>query len=339
MHRAASPKPEALKVVETLIPKPSANEVLIRVETAGVNRPDVLQRMGLYPPPPGHSSVPGLEVAGTVVAAGSSVELDRRGGVAALGAPVLALCNGGGYAEYVSVPSTQCLPVPASLDPTQAGCVAETFFTVWHNMFQQTNAFGDRVGAGDAVLVHGGSSGIGTTAIQMGAALGLRVLATAGSAEKCAACVEMGAVAAFDYKVDDFVERVAEATGGNGVQLVLDMVAGDYTQRNLDCLAVGGRIAVIASLGGLKSTISMRDVMRKRLMIGGSTLRARDDAAKGSIAAELRDTVWPLIESGDISVRVDKVFDLEDAPAAHAYMESSKHIGKIALRDSKSQSS
>uniref|UniRef100_A0A7S2TQJ6 Enoyl reductase (ER) domain-containing protein n=1 Tax=Lotharella oceanica TaxID=641309 RepID=A0A7S2TQJ6_9EUKA len=331
-QRRRRPGPDSLHVTEAPTPEVGEGEVLVKVATAGVNRPDVLQRLGLYPPPPGHSPYIGLEVAGTVVAVGPSVP--ESPGLS-VGDSVMALANGGGYAEYCAVPHGQCLDIPSNIDMIQAGCIPETFFTVWHNLFQQQNVFGTSLKKGDSVLIHGGTSGIGSTAIQMAKSMGLTPYATAGSTKKCEACLELGAVAAINYKTEDFVMRMKELTNGKGLNLVLDMVAGPYLTKNLQVLATEGRIAVIGSLGGVHSELSMRDLMRRRLTVGGSTLRARDNAIKAKIASDLKEHIWPMIEKGQISVRVDTMFDMEEAAEAHRLMESSRHIGKIALRISK----
>jgi len=268
------PPPKALTV--DIVPRPEVKdeEVLIKVHTAGVNRPDVLQRLGLYPPPVGHSGVLGLEVSGTIVDMGKNVSAFEKGD------SVCALANGGGYAEYCSVPFGQCLPVPKSIDMITAGCIPETFFTVWHNLFQQVNVFGESLQSGQSLLVHGGSSGIGMTAIQMARAMGIKVFATAGSLEKCKACEDAGAEVAINYRNEDFAEHILSLTDNKGVNLVLDMVAGSYLPKNLQVLQMNGRIAVIGSLGGVQAEFSMRDLMRRRLTIGGSTLRGRDDTVK-----------------------------------------------------------
>ena len=311
--------PDVLVPAERPRPEAGPGELLIQVAAAGVNRPDVLQRKGGYPPPPGASDIPGLEVAGTVVALGA----DTTGWQA--GDQVTALVTGGGYAQYCTAPAEQCLPVPKGLEPDQAAALPETFFTVWSNVF-------DRGGlkAGESFLVHGGSSGIGTTAIQMARAMGARVFATAGSTEKCEACEALGAERAINYRSEDFVAIVKEATSG-GANLVLDMVGGDYVARNLKALAPDGRLVHIAFLGGSKVEIDLLPVMLKRLTVTGSTLRARDVAFKGEIARNLRETVWPLIEAGRIRPVMAGRFPLEQAAEAHKLMESSAHIGKIVL--------
>jgi NADPH2:quinone reductase len=313
-------KPEVLKIGSRPVPQPKPGEVLIKVAAAGVNRPDVMQRTGHYPVPPGASDIPGLELAGSVVALGEGVREWR------LGDAVTALVQGGGYAEYCTAPAPQCLPVPKGMTIVEAASLPETFFTVWSNVF-------DRAGLkrGESFLVQGGSSGIGVTAIQMVKAFGHTVFATAGSAEKCEACVKLGADRAINYKTEDFAAIVKEATGGKGVDVILDMVGGDYVDRELKCLADDGRIVIIAFLGGAKSTINLGDILRRRLAITGSALRPRPVEFKGAIAKNLREKVWPLIETGSIKAVVHKTFPLERAAKAHELMESSAHIGKIVL--------
>ena len=311
--------PEALVPGERPVPAPRQGEVLIRVAAAGVNRPDVLQRQGGYPPPPGASDIPGLEIAGQVAALGPGAEGLQAGDA------VTALVTGGGYAEYCAAPVPQCLPVPKGLSPLEAAALPETFFTVWSNVFDR-----GRLKAGESLLVHGGSSGIGTTAIQLASALGARVFATAGSAEKCRACEDLGAERAINYREEDFVEVVKAATK-RGVDVLLDMVGGDYIQRNIRALAPDGRLCYIAFLGGSKAEVDLLPLMLKRLNITGSTLRARDVAFKGAIARNLRETVWPLIEAGRIKPVIHKTFPLAQAAEAHRLMESSAHIGKIVL--------
>jgi putative PIG3 family NAD(P)H quinone oxidoreductase len=312
--------PEVLAPASRPVPEPGAGEVLIEVAAAGVNRPDVLQRLGGYPPPPGASDIPGLEIAGRVVALGPGVT------DLAIGDPVTALVTGGGYAEYCTAPAPQCLPIPAGLNPIEAACLPETFFTVWTNVF-------DRGGLlpGEAFLVHGGSSGIGTTAIQLAKAFGARVFATAGSAEKCRACERLGAARAIDYREEDFVQVVKEATDGKGIDVILDMVGGDYIQRNISALAPDGRLCYIAFLGGSKAKVDFLPMMLKRITLSGSTLRARSVAFKGAIARNLQDRVWPRIAAGEIKPVVHATFPLAEAAEAHRLMESSAHIGKIAL--------
>ncbi|MGF1623816.1 MAG: NAD(P)H-quinone oxidoreductase [Alphaproteobacteria bacterium] len=311
--------PEVLLPVRRPLPRPGEREVLIEVAAAGVNRPDVLQRQGHYPPPPGASDLPGLEVAGTVVALGHAAA-----GVA-VGDRVCALVSGGGYAEYCVAPVPQCLPVPRGIDMIAAAAIPETFFTVWTNVFER-----GRLQPGETLLVHGGSSGIGTTAIQLAAAFGARVIATVGSAEKAAACTALGA-SAIDYRQEDFADAVRRLTDGEGVDLILDMVGGDYTPKNIDLLRTDGRLVQIAFLRGAKTTIDLNPVMRRRLTITGSTLRPRSVAEKGAIAAQLRERVWPLLETGRVAPKVHATFPLALAAEAHKLMESSAHIGKIVL--------
>ena len=324
MMRAIDPAtaggPEVLVVVERPVPQPAAGEVLIRVAAAGVNRPDVLQRKGLYPPPPGAPSIMGLEVAGDVVAIGAGVDS------AHLGQPVCALVAGGGYAEYCAAPVGQCLPVPPALTMAEAAAMPETLFTVWTNLFERAYAV-----EGDIVLVHGGTSGIGTMAITLGKLFGLTVIVTCGSAEKCARAQAIGADFAIDYKAQDFVAEVARITGGQGVNAVLDMVGGDYLPRNLACLAEDGRHVSIAVLGGPKAEIFIPLIMMKRLTLTGSTLRARSSAFKALVADELTRTVWPHAEAGRLKPVVDSIFPLADSAGAHALMDSGAHVGKIVL--------
>jgi NADPH2:quinone reductase len=312
--------PEVLQLRQGPAPKPRAGEVLLKVAAAGVNRPDVFQRQGFYPPPPGASPILGLEVAGEVKALGEGESLWQPGDT------VCALTNGGGYAGYVSVPGTQCLPVPKGLSLVEAAALPETCFTVWSNVF-------DRGGlkTGESFLVHGGSSGIGTTAIQMARALGARVFTTAGSDEKCRACEDLGAEIAVNYRTQDFVEVSMAATGRKGVDVILDMVGGDYIPRNINLAAMDGRIVNIAHLRGSKVDADFRPVMLKRLTLTGSTLRPRSAEFKAAIAKALQAQVWPLIESGQMRPVVFKSFPLSDAAAAHRLMESSAHIGKIVL--------
>ena len=312
--------PEVLRLVERHDPEPGPGEVLIDVAAAGVNRPDTMQRRGAYPPPPGASDLPGLEVAGTVAALGEGV---TTWGV---GDRVCALVAGGGYASRCVAPALQCLPVPAALDLTGAAALPETFFTVWTNVFER-----GRLRAGETILVHGGSSGIGTTAIQLAVARGAKVCVTAGSDAKCRACERLGAARAINYKTADFVQAVREVTGGRGVDLVLDMVGGDYFPRNLSVLAVEGRLVQIALLGGSTSAIDLRQVLLRRLTVTGSTLRPRSVEQKGAIAAALRREVWPLLDEGTVKPVIYRTFPFADAAAAHRLMESSEHIGKIVL--------
>lgn len=312
--------PEVLKPATLPVPSPGAGEILIKVEAAGVNRPDVLQRRGMYNPPPGASPLPGLEVAGTVAAIGPDVQ-DWR-----VGDPVCALLAGGGYAEYCLAPAPQCLPVPKGLSAAEAAGLPETLFTVWTNVFER-----GRLQTGERFLVHGGSSGIGTTAIQLAKAWGAIVFTTAGSAEKARACLDLGADVAIDYREQDFAAVIKEKTGGRGVDLILDMVGGDYVARNIDTLAVDGRQVSIAFLKGAKVEIDLQKVMAKRLTLTGSTLRPRSVAEKGAIAAALRAEVWPLIEAGRVKPVIHATFPLAQAAEAHALMESSAHVGKIIL--------
>ena len=311
--------PDVLVAATRPLPTPGLGEVVIAVEAAGVNRPDALQRAGLYPPPEGASDLPGLEVAGEVVALGDGAE-------ASVGDRVMALTPGGGYAEFVACQAGHCLPVPDALSAEEAAAVPETLFTVWHNVVRL-----GRLGEGDVLLVHGGSSGIGTTAIQIGVALGARVLATAGSAEKCAACERLGAEAV-NYRDADFVEAARAATGGRGADVILDMVGGDYVQRNYRAAAPDGRIVQIATLGGAEATANTSLLMVKRLTHTGSTLRPRTDAFKAALATELRERALPLIESGAYRPVMDRTFPLERAAAAHERMEAGEHIGKMVLR-------
>ena len=311
--------PEVLVPGERPVPAPGAGEVLIQVTAAGVNRPDILQRQGGYPPPPGISDIPGLEIAGRVVALGP-----ESGGLQP-GDAVTALVAGGGYAEYCAAPVPQCLPIPEGLSLIEAAVIPETFFTVWTNVFDR-----GRLKAGESLLVHGGSSGIGTTAIQLASALGARVFATAGSAEKCRACEALGAERAINYREEDFVEIVKGATK-RGADVILDMVGGDYIQRNIKALAPEGRLCYIAFLGGSKAEVDLLPLMLKRLTITGSTLRTREVDFKGEIARNLRETVWPLIEAGKVKPVIHKTFPLSEAAEAHRLMESSAHIGKIVL--------
>lgn len=313
--------PEGLKPCTRPTPEAGHGEVLVKVEAAGVNRPDVMQRSGNYPPPPGASDLPGLEIAGTVAACGPGVT------DLAVGDAVCALVAGGGYAEYCPAPAALCLPVPAGFSMVQAAALPETFFTVWTNVFQRGALTG-----GESVLIHGGSSGIGTTAIQLAKAFGARVIATAGSADKCKACEDLGAERGINYKDEDFVAVIDEMTGGDGVNLILDMVGGDYTMRNLKSLAVEGRLVQIAVLNGPKiADFDILPVMMKRLTVTGSTLRPRTVAQKAVIADELRAQVWPLLESGAVVPVIDGTFPLAEAAQAHARMEGSGHIGKIML--------
>jgi len=311
--------PEVLRLTERPAPIPGAGEVLVRVEAAGVNRPDILQRLGHYPPPAGVSDLPGLEVAGTVAAVGPNVSRWREGD------SVCALVAGGGYAEYCVVPEPQALPLPRGYRPTEAAAIPETFFTVWTNLFQR-----GKLSEGERVLVHGGSSGIGTTAIQLARAFGAHVFATAGSDEKCAACARLGAHP-INYRTADFVQSVRDATSGQGVDLILDIVGGSYLQRNIDALAMHGRLIQIGLLGSAHAEINLRPVMTKRLTVTGSTLRTRSVEEKGAIARELEARVWPLLASRQVAPIVDRVLPLGDASEAHRLLESGEIIGKIVL--------
>jgi NADPH2:quinone reductase len=314
--------PEVLVAAQGPVPEPKPDEVLIRVQAAGVNRPDISQRQGNYPAPLGANPVIGLEVAGEVAAAGPEVTAWR------VGDRVCALANGGGYAEYCAVPATQCLPWPRGFDPIRAGALPEVFFTVWANLFGH-----GRLVAGETVLVHGGTSGIGVTAIQLGKAFGATVFATAGSAEKCRACVELGADAAIDYRTQDFQAEVKRLTDGRLADVVLDMVGGDYFTRNIRCLRMDGRLVLIAMLGGnLVEQADLLPIMLRRLTVTGSTMRPRTTAQKAAIAAALREQVWPLLDAGRCAPPIHAVFPLAEAAAAHRLMESSQHIGKIMLR-------
>jgi NADPH2:quinone reductase len=312
--------PEVLQPCERPLPVLKAGEVLIRVVAAGVNRPDVFQRLGQYPVPPGASDLPGLEVAGEIV------DGDLKDSGLNKGDLVCALVQGGGYAEYCAAPLEQCLPVPKGLSPLEAASLPETMFTVWSNVFQRA-----ALQPGETLLVQGGSSGIGVTAIQVAVALGHRVFATAGSEDKCRACEGLGAERAINYKTEDFSAVVRELTGGKGVDVILDMVGGDYLKREIACLADDGRIALIALLGGARAEVDLGQVLRRRLTITGSTLRPRPVAFKARIARELRERVWPLIEAGKIRPVIYQAFALEAAAQAHALMESSAHVGKIML--------
>ena len=315
--------PDVLKPCERPRPEPKAGELLIAVQASGINRPDVLQRKGLYPMPPGVSDLPGLEIAGTV-AAGAPEDLATAG--LAVGNPVCALVAGGGYAEFCVAPAGQCLPVPQGLTMIEAASLPETFFTVWQNVFHIA-----RLQAGETLLVQGGSSGIGVTAIQLGKAWGATVIVTVGSEEKAAACVALGADHAINYRTQDFGAEVLRLTGGKGADVVLDMVAGDYLGREVDCMAEDGRLAVIAVQGGVSSHVDAGLLLRKRLTITGSTLRPRSVDYKTMLAGELRTKAWPLIESGRVKPVIHQVFPAAKAAEAHALMESSTHVGKIVL--------
>jgi len=310
---------DVLRLVERPVPRPGPDEVLVRVAAAGVNRPDVLQRLGLYPPPPGASDIPGLEIAGIVVDAGEGSEQ-------AIGGPVCALVAGGGYAEYCVAPAGTCLPVPEVMRMTEAGAMPETLFTVWVNLFERGFA-----AEGDTVLIHGGTSGIGTMAIKLGSLFGLQVIVTCGSDAKCDAALKMGALHAINYRTQDFVGEVRDLTEGKGVDVVLDMVGGDYVARNLSCLADEGRHVSIAFQRGATAEIPIVDVMRRRLTLTGSTLRARDVAFKAMVADEIARTVWPYAEGNRLHPVIDSTFPFAEAAAAHVRMESGEHIGKIVL--------
>jgi len=316
---AAPGGPEQLRPASRSTPKPGNGELLVKVAAAGVNRPDVLQRKGVYPPPPGASDIPGLEIAGTVVAAG-------QGSTHLIGTKVCALVAGGGYAEYCIAPAGTCLPVPEVLRPTEAAAMPETLFTVWINLFERGFA-----AEGETVLVHGGTSGIGTMAIKLGSLFGLEVIVTCGSDEKCAAAIELGAAHAINYATTDFVDAVERWTEGAGVSVVLDMVGGDYVPRNLQCLAEDGRHISIAFQRGASAEINIADIMRRRLTLTGSTLRARDIAFKTMVRDEIAQTVWPYVEGNRLKPVMDDSFPLEQAAEAHGRMESGDHIGKIVL--------
>ncbi|MEY4753212.1 MAG: hypothetical protein RJA44_887 [Pseudomonadota bacterium] len=322
--------PEVLQLTERADPQAGAGEVLIRVQASGVNRPDVLQRKGVYPPPPGASDLPGLEVAGVIVA--GDAEAMATAGLAP-GQQVCALVAGGGYAELCVAPVAQCLPVPAGLSMVEAASLPETFYTVWSNVFDRV-----RLQPGETLLIQGGSSGIGVTAIQLAKALGAVVYVTVGSDEKCEACLTLGADAAINYRTHDFVAEVQRLTDGRGVDVILDMVAGDYIAREVSCLAEDGRLVIIAVQGGVKAQFDAGLVLRRRLLITGSTLRPRPLDFKARIAASLRERVWPLIEAGRIRPVLHRVLPAQDAARAHALMESNQHIGKIVLDWSDSSS-
>ncbi len=312
--------PEVLKPTSMPLPQAGHGQILVKVAAAGVNRPDVQQRMGAYPPPPGHSPLPGLEIAGEVAAVGPRVARWK------VGDTVCALVNGGGYAEYCVAEEVQALPVPMGLSMAEAGGLPETAFTVWNNVFER-----GALEAGDWFLVHGGTSGIGTTAIQLAKAFGARVIATAGSAEKCQVCRDLGADVAINYKTEDFVAAIKEATGGHGVDVTLDMVGGDYTEKNIAAAAEDGRIVQIATLGGPTTTFTLARLMMKRLTLTGSTLRPRTREVKARFARALEKKVWPLIASGRVKVIMDSTYPLAQAADAHRRMETSQHVGKIVL--------
>ena len=320
--------PDVLQLTARPIPQPGPGEVLIKVAAAGVNRPDVFQRMGNYAPPPGASDLPGLEAAGTLIA--GDLSGDNPFGLKP-GDAVCALLAGGGYAQYAVAPLAQCLPVPAGLSMLEAAALPENYFTVWSNVFDRGQLGHGEGGAHETLLVQGGSSGIGVTAIQLAHALGHRVFATAGSAEKCNACEKLGAVA-INYRTQDFVAVLKQATAGRGVDVILDMVAGDYIPRELDALAEGGRLVFIATLGGSKALIDASLIMRRRLTLTGSTLRARPVAFKGALARQLHAKIWPLLQAGTVRPLIHQVFPAAAAASAHALMENSAHIGKIMLQ-------
>lgn len=312
--------PDVLKVAQRPIPEPGVGEVLIKVSAAGINRPDVMQRQGMYPAPPGASDIPGLEISGVVEACGVNSELVKQGDV------VCALVTGGGYAEYCLAAAALCLPVPKGLEIVEAAALPETFFTVWSNVFER-----GALTQGEKLLVHGGTSGIGTTSIQLAKAFGSRIFVTAGSDAKCQACIDLGADAAINYREKDFVEEIESYTDGKGVNVLLDMIGGDYLDRNLKCLAPDGRLVQIALQKGPKTNINLLPIMLKRLTLTGSTLRARSVKFKAELAAQLKHKVWPLFEDDSIKPVVYKIFDLDDAKEAHRLMESSQHFGKILL--------
>jgi NADPH2:quinone reductase len=321
--------PDVLQLARRPVPQAGPGEVLIKVAASGVNRPDVFQRQGHYAPPPGASDLPGLEVAGELV--DGDFNGDNPFGLKR-GDAVCALLAGGGYAEYAVAPLAQCLPVPGGLSLIEAAALPENYFTVWSNVFDRGQLGRGEGGAHETLLVQGGSSGIGVTAIQLAHAFGHRVFATAGSAEKCAACVRLGAERAINYRDEDFVAVVKQATDGRGVDVILDMVAGDYIPRELDALAEGGRLVLIATLGGSKAGIDAATIMRRRLTLTGSTLRARSVAFKGALTRQLHDKVWPLLEAGKLRPVIHQVFPAAEAAQAHALMESSAHIGKLMLQ-------
>jgi putative PIG3 family NAD(P)H quinone oxidoreductase len=312
--------PDVLEIGEGPVPKPGPNDVLIRVRYAGVNRPDCIQRSGNYPPPPGASPIIGLEVGGVVVATGANVTAWR------IGDELCALTPGGGYAEYCVAPAGHCLPLPARLSLLEAASLPENAFTVWHNVFER-----GRLAAGETILIHGGTSGIGYTAIQYAKAFGAKVIATVGSDDKAAFCRKIGADHAVNYRTHDFVAEVAEITGKRGVELILDMVGGDYIARNLRCIAIEGRLVIIAFLHGSRVEVDWMPIMLKRLTVTGSTMRASPAERKVAIASALRERVWPLYASGRVMPVIHRVFPLAEAAAAHALMESSRHVGKIML--------
>ena len=314
--------PEVLKISEMEAPSPKTGEVLIQVHAAGVNRPDILQRKGLYPPPPGASPILGLEVSGKIVGLGAGDVLGYK-----LGDLVCALVSGGGYAEYVVAPASQCLPVPQGISLEEAAGIPETFFTVWTNVFSR-----GKLASGESILIHGGTSGIGTTAIQLALAFEAKVYTTAGSERKCQFCLDLGAHGAIDYRKKDFVQELMLLTNGRGADVILDMVAGDYFTKNVECLAQEGRLVQIATPQGEKVSLSLGTLMKKCATVTGSTLRPRSVEQKAKIASELRRRVWPLLESGKVKVVIDSYFSLEKASEAHLRMESGEHMGKIILK-------
>jgi putative PIG3 family NAD(P)H quinone oxidoreductase len=312
--------PEVLKLGQVPTPKPGAGQLLVKVAAAGVNRPDLAQRAGAYPPPPGHSPLPGLEIAGEVVEAGAGTTRWKAGD------KVCALVNGGGYAEYCIAEETSALPIPAGFDMVHAAALPETFFTVWNNVFER-----GRLTAGEWLMVHGGSSGIGTTAIQLAKAFGAHVIVTAGSADKCQACLDLGADRAVNYKTEDFVAAAKEATGGKGVNVILDMVGGAYSDKNIVMAAEDGRIVQIATLGGAEAKVNLARLMMKRVTLTGSTLRPRTREVKAGFARALEEKAWPLLAAGKVKVVMDSTFPLAEAAAAHRRLETSQHIGKVVL--------
>ncbi|WP_417317341.1 NAD(P)H-quinone oxidoreductase [Emcibacter sp.] len=313
-------EPEVLKPTERPLPEAGRAEVLIRVAAAGVNRPDIMQRKGLYPPPPGASDIPGLEIAGTIVATGDGVTRWK------VGDKVCALVTGGGYADYCLAPAKSCLPVPDALTLEQAAALPETFFTVWSNVFDR-----GQLKKGETFLVHGGTSGIGTTAIQLAKAFGATVIATCGTDDKCTVCRDLGADLAINYRTQDFVEEVKKFTDGRGVDVLLDMVAGDYVDRNLKMMAEDGRLVMIAVQKGPKTEVNVLPIMLKRLTFTGSTLRARDNSFKADIAANLEKNVWPFLEAGTVKPLLNRTFSLDNADKAHDFLESGDNVGKIVL--------
>jgi putative PIG3 family NAD(P)H quinone oxidoreductase len=314
--------PEVLRPASRPVPRPGPDDVLVKVEAAGVNRPDIMQRLGKYPPPPGAPDIPGLEVCGVIVAVGNGDAASRW----RAGDRVCALVAGGGYAEYCAVPAPQCLPIPDGLNAISAAAIPETFFTVWTNLFQR-----GRLAAGERALIHGGASGIGTTAIQLARAIGATVFVTAGSDAKCEACRQLGAAVAINYRTQDFVEVVREQTSDAGVDVILDIMGGDYFPRNVEALALNGRLIQIGLMGGARSEINLNAVLRRRLTISGSTLRPRSVAEKGAIARELEAHVWPLLAAGRVGPIIDRTFELRSAADAHRRLESGDHIGKVVL--------